>query len=108
MLRAWLKVRGSAPGALFCPVDSSGRVTVRKMRGECLSYILRRRQEQAGVEPFSPHDLRRTFISELLAAGVDVFTVQALAGHANPGTTAKYDRRAEAAKRRGAGRLRLP
>ena len=108
LLKAWIKLRGSEPGALFCPVDSSGRVTVRRMRGECLSYILRRRQEQAGVEPFSPHDLRRTFISDLLSAGVDVFTVQALAGHANPGTTARYDHREESLKKQAAQQIRLP
>lgn len=57
---------------------------------------------------FSPHDLRRTFISELLAAGVDVFTVQELAGHANASTTAAYDRRSETVRREAAGRLRIP
>jgi len=60
------------------------------------------------VAAFSPHDFRRTFITQLLDTGADVITVSRLAGHADPATTAKYDMRSEEVKRQAVARLRVP
>ena len=48
------------------------------MTDQAVFHILRNRGSQAGVVSFSPHDLRRTFISDLLDAGADISTVQQL------------------------------
>lgn len=71
-------------------------------------WLPRRRQEEAGTAAFSPHDLRRSNPALILDAGGDVFTVQRLAGHADPMTTFRYDRRGEQAKRRAVQRLEIP
>jgi len=107
-LEAWLALRGTEPGPLLLPVNKGGRLQWRRMTDQAVLLALRKRALQAQVEPFSPHDLRRSFISDLLDSGADIATVQGLAGHANITTTARYDRRGEQAKRKAAGMLRVP
>lgn len=107
-LAAWIAYRGSEPGPLFIPVWSGRRPRLRRMVDQNVRALLAKRARAAGVAPFSPHDLRRTFISHLLDAGADLVTVQALAGHAQVQTTARYDRRGETAKRRAAALLHVP
>lgn len=107
-LEAWLAVRGDAQGALLTPTTKSGRVVVRRMTATALYLALGRRALEANVARFSPHDCRRTFVGDLLDAGADISTVQRLAGHADPRTTSRYDRRPEAAKRRAVELLHVP
>ena len=104
----WLKLRGDAPGALLCPVSKGKRVIIRRITSQAVLFILQKRGEEAGVADFSTHDFRRTFISDLLDAGVDLVTVQRLAGHSDPSTSSRYDRRPEAVKRRAVEFLDLP
>ncbi|GAA4602309.1 tyrosine-type recombinase/integrase [Actinoallomurus liliacearum] len=112
-LDAWIAVRGRGPGALFPPISRVGRCRIRDgalahPTGQAIAGILARRLAQAGVPPHTPHDFRRTFIGELLDAGVDLATAQQLVGHASPATTARYDRRPERQRRDAVDRLRLP
>ena len=105
---AWLQVRGHHAGALLVPVGKGGRVADRPMTPQAVMMRLRTVAERAGVRRFTPHDLRRSFVGELLDAGADVSSVQQLAGHANVSTTQRYDRRGEHAKRRAAELLHVP
>jgi site-specific recombinase XerD len=93
-LHAWLRVRGPEPGPLLLPVDRHGRMRPRRLTEQTVYDRLRHLAERAGVAAFSPHDCRRSLAGDLLDAGVDLATVQALLGHASPATTARSDRRA--------------
>ena len=46
--------------------------------------------KKAGLKDVTPHTLRHTCLSRLAARGVDLVTVQALAGHAQISTTLRY------------------
>jgi site-specific recombinase XerD len=107
-LELWLSVRGRATGPLFCPINKAGRLRFAHMTGQAIADIISRRLTLAGASKRTPHDFRRTFIGELLDAGVDLATTQALVGHASPATTARYDRRPERRRREAVDQLRMP
>jgi len=98
LVEKWLNLRGEEPSPLLFPIRKGGEIQFRRMTPDGVLKIVQRRAFLAGVDSFSPHDFRRTFCSDLLDAGVDIVTVQKLAGHASPVTTAKYDRRGEETK----------
>jgi len=107
-LAAWLAIRGTTTGAIFYAINKGDNIQDKRMTSQAIYYILSERAAQAGVKDFSPHDLRRTYITDLLEAGVDTFIVAKMAGHASPETTARYDRRPEAAKSKAAELLHVP
>lgn len=88
----WLALRGSEPGALFSVVHKSDELTITNMSNISIWFMLKRRGEAAGLQPFTPHDLRRTFASAMLNL-TDLATVARLMGHEDVATTALYDRR---------------
>lgn len=107
-LEAWLRIRGSKPGALFCPVLKGGKIVIRYLNSQTIADLIDRRERQAGlVLPVNPHDLRRTLTGDLLDDGADIVTVQEILGHADVRTTAKYDRRGLDTKRDALDGLRL-
>ncbi|WP_030174019.1 tyrosine-type recombinase/integrase [Spirillospora albida] len=59
-----------------------------------LRTALRRAARAGGIDPdtLTNHSLRATAITLLLAAGVPLWDVQALVGHADPRTTQRYNR----------------
>jgi site-specific recombinase XerD len=108
-LMNWLQVRGQDPGPLFVPAKRGGTLRYgRRLSPQSIYFLLKVRAKRAGLKRFTPHDLRRSFVSRLLDSGVDIATVAKMAGHSNIQTTARYDRRPEDAKRRAAKLLQIP
>lgn len=108
-LQDWLIVRGDAAGPLFVPINKGGVLALeRRLTSQAIYNLLAKRGAAAKLARFSPHDLRRTFISDLLDKGADIATVQKLVGHAQVTTTARYDRRGERAKRKAVSLLHVP
>lgn len=107
-LRQWIDLRGNQSGPLLLPFRKGGKIQMRRMSAQTVWDVLAKRAEQADVDYFTPHDLRRTFVTDLYDAGVDTHTIQQLVGHANPATTMGYDRRGEHTKRAAVERLYIP
>lgn len=125
LLDRWLELRGvgepgteaaSSDDPLFLPVRKDGRVQHADPYGErkvslsdqAVYKMVKRRHLEANVKEISPHDFRKTFVGDLLDAVGDLSVAQKLAGHSDPATTARYDRRGERAMRRAASHLHVP
>lgn len=104
----WLSVRGVEAGPLFWPINKGGKLTPRRLSSQAIYNLLEKRAIEAGVNHFSPHDLRRTLAGDLLDAGADVVTVQRILAHSSVQTTARYDRRPESSKRKAAALIHVP
>ena len=90
----WLTVRGAAPGALFWQIRRGDHMQAGvRLTAQSVAVTMAARAKAAGVQGFTPHDMRRTFAGNLLDAGVSLSTVQMLMGHSSANTTAGYDRR---------------
>lgn len=105
-LARWLEVRGERRGALLTRVSVRDQIpSLQPLTSGAVGVILSILVERSGVEPLTPHDLRRSFVSELLDRGADLVVVQRLVGHAGPGTTSRYDRRGAPARRKAVALL---
>ena len=107
LVKAWLEERGNGTGPFFCPISKAKRILPRQLSTQAIYYILQKRGEEAELAHFSPHDLRRTYVSTLLDKGVDISTVSRMAGHANIQTTTRYDRRADHVQKQAAEGISL-
>lgn len=104
----WLKVRANSSDAMFTRILKGDHLTNQRLSDQAVKLILHRHAQSSGVATCSPHDMRRTFISDLLDNGVDINTVSKLAGHSNITTTARYDKRGEVAKKKAVDLLHIP
>lgn len=98
-LKRWLDVRGLHSGYIFNTFVKGGEILDKGVSTRTIADVIDSRCSDKGIKRFTPHDLRRSFATNLLENGVDVLVVQKLMRHANINTTKIYDMRGEKAKK---------
>jgi site-specific recombinase XerD len=94
-------VPGKASDPLIPRLSPKGKIIspLRQITTQTVHLVLAKRALQAGLAPFTPHDLRRSFITHQLERGVDPLRLARAVGHSNPKTTMIYDRRTKESDR---------
>lgn len=129
-VKKWIELRGIEPGPLFYSVNKGENIIryrkerlskeekkqgvkpkqiVARMSDQAIYHIIDKRAKQAGLaNKTTPHDMRRTFVSDLLDSGVDLATVSKMAGHDDTNTTKRYDRRSSKVMQEAVEKLDVP
>jgi len=81
-------------------LNAAGQPTATALSVGGVNRLVEQARVAAGIEPFTVHDLRRSFATTLIERGADLSIVQKLLGHESISTTTIYDRRGEPEKRR--------
>lgn len=106
-LNKWLALRGDSSGYLFNPFYSRHTQPQNQISTAAIYQIVTSRTKVALLKSSAPHDLRRSFITQLLVQNIDLSTASKLAGHASLATTQIYDKRGEDVTRAAALSLKF-
>jgi integrase/recombinase XerD len=108
-LKAWQTALFGIAGErlfVFCAIGKGSKLGPdTAMTDQAVYHVIKQTQKKSGVI-FSPHDARRTFITEALTTGATLADVQAQAGHKQESTTLRYAKSVDALQRRQRLRLR--
>jgi len=108
-VRDYLARRGEAPGALFRAAGTGGEHEVQsRLTADGIFRLFKERARDAGVKNVSPHDLRRTFVSDTLSASPDALTISALSGANHLRSQVPYGNQGAERGGRAATKSRLP
>jgi integrase/recombinase XerD len=105
-LKDWRATQGDGRTYVFCPTRRWDKLGPDKPMPDTDVYrVIQDTHASTGIA-FSPHDARRTLLTEFLATGGALADAQAQAGHADGSTTLAYASAGDARERRRKARLR--
>lgn len=90
----WLAASAITSGPLFQGIDRHGRIKTRRLSGEAVSIIVKRRAHDAGLDPtrYSGHSLRAGYVTTQALAGTPEWRIRRQTGHTSNGMLARYVR----------------
>lgn len=90
-IRAYLAKRKDMDDALFVQIDAGEKNTGKALTPRSIERIVKYYATKAGIsKKITPHVIRHSFATDLLANGADLRSVQMLLGHSNITTTQIY------------------
>jgi site-specific recombinase XerD len=91
-LRAWLDAHADLAGPVFRPVDRHDNIGARRLSGQAIADILKRRARAAGLDPatVAGHSLRSGHATGAARAGEELTRIQKQLRHRRIDTTAGY------------------
>ena len=96
-LKAWLRVRGDAPGPLFTRFSANGEMTNLPMSDRAIARIVQKYAALAGIDPTTVggHSLRAGFLTEAARSGASLPKMQEVSRHKKVEVLLGYIRSAE-------------
>lgn len=108
-MEAWLRVRGSQPGALITRLERGGMGALTQLKPDGITHIMAERAAEIGLEGVTCHSARRSYVTRVLMHTGDLAMAAKLARHKSPTTTATYyDMRGDEEKREVMKRVPFP
>ena len=89
-LDEWTSAAGISSGPIFRRMRKGGAITGLALSAWAIWDVVRTAAKAAGIGDLGPHDLRRTCAKLCRKAGGELEQVQALLGHEDLSTTARY------------------
>ena len=109
ILEDWLVIRGMENGPLFLGINKGNTIRLgERLTAQAIYYLVCRRGEQANVKGFSPQDLRRTCIHDLLVTGADMAVIAKMVGHKDVRITVNYYQKKDNERKRHLSPLHIP
>jgi integrase len=97
-----LEILSSLPRANEGPVFPSPSDPKRPITRAALARVIYRGRQTLKMDPYTPHDLRRTAASKMAGMGISRLTISKVLNHADRGITSVYDRHGYDAEKRDA------
>jgi integrase len=93
-LETWIGRSAIVSGPLFRPINKAGTVSEKRLTGEAVSIIIKRRLAAAGIDPtdYSGHSLRAGFATTAAIAGAPLWKIRMQTRHATEQSVARYVR----------------
>jgi len=97
-LDAWIRGRGSWPGALFGVIDGRGRLHHEHMSSDSIGDLVQAAARRAGLDfaRYAAHSLRAGLVTAAGSNGVGTLAIMARTGHKDVKTLGRYMRPANA------------